>query len=705
MTIQSSAPRDWAAARPVLVASFLYLMVFRVYEHMTCSRSIILQRKMAEDGNLQQETDGQNLPTSSIDGNRSQDEAQEQEPAERLTESDDIELRLKKWDARQKELAFNLPVIWTHQGFYEAVRKGDLDAVKKRASMVLVPMFPFPMPMLRTRFTEFEANAFQVATVAGQKEMFRELIKIVNDFDPHTCVSMLKEKNNNGETILTLAVAQGNIEIVKELVETCVELVDIPNKKGELPVTVAALIGKKKIVTILFKLTLGMLDLNPSGGDVEEDVVVTNSTQPSQGVSEDRDQAKPAYQSRHHGFRLFKACIRSKIYDKALEVFKMFPIVCIKEMAKEDGKTMNSLVMATIELQEQRNFITRFLESCLARWGKSCKLCSGFERYWKFLLVRTAKSWYETNYEQPKSALSLLVWICDHMSRSEISDEIVQRVLTKPFLTAMGQADATFTDTIGFFDSKLPSDMISLINPVTGVLGAIHGERNGNTILHLAAMLSSAKKLSRFPSPSLQMQSEMQRFKNAEKIVPMCKAVENNDNLTPMDLFVERHRELKNDGEKWLKETASSCSLLAMLIVTVMFSAAFTVPGGYENDTGRPVYMGSKYLTVFIISDALSLLFSSTSAMVFLGIYTSLFREEDFLKRLPITLICGLFTLFLSITTMVIAFSAALILTLREDFVWITLPVLMSASIPVIIYSVLNIPIFVHVLYSTLFRH
>jgi hypothetical protein len=105
--------------------------------------------------------------------------------------------------------------------------------------------------------------------------------------------------------------------------------------------------------------------------------------------------------------------------------------------------------------------------------------------------------------------------------------------------------------------------------------------------------------------------------------------------------------------------------VVAVLIVTITFVAAFTVPSGNNQESGFPIFIHKTWFMVFIISDALSLFSSSTSVLRFLGILTSHYAEEDFLKLLPTKMIIGLFTLFFSITTMVIAFSTTLCNMLR----------------------------------------
>jgi hypothetical protein len=44
------------------------------------------------------------------------------------------------------------------------------------------------------------------------------------------------------------------------------------------------------------------------------------------------------------------------------------------------------------------------------------------------------------------------------------------------------------------------------------------------------------------------------------------------------------HKDLQKDGEKWMKDTANYCMLVATLIATVIFAIAFTVPGGNNQE-------------------------------------------------------------------------------------------------------------------------
>ncbi|KAF2322000.1 hypothetical protein GH714_005452 [Hevea brasiliensis] len=188
------------------------------------------------------------------------------------------------------------------------------------------------------------------------------------------------------------------------------------------------------------------------------------------------------------------------------------------------------------------------------------------------------------------------------------------------------------------------------------------------------------------------------RFANAkgtamvqvEKVVQLSyKEMQNKDRKSPRQVFTGKHENLVEKGDKWMKDTASSCATVAALVVTVVFAAAFTVPGGNNSDLGIPVYLKETSFMIFAVLDALGLFSSSTSLLMFLGILTSCYSEEDFLKALPMRLSIGLITLFFSIASMLTAFTAAFHLVLFHRVKWITIPIGLIASAPVTLFALL----------------
>ncbi|KAI7983314.1 Ankyrin repeat-containing protein ITN1 [Camellia lanceoleosa] len=124
-------------------------------------------------------------------------------------------------------------------------------------------------------------------------------------------------------------------------------------------------------------------------------------------------------------------------------------------------------------------------------------------------------------------------------------------------------------------------------------------DKDGNTILHHAAMLSPSSHLDGISGAALQMQRELQWFEEVEKVVqPMYREIQNNDGKTARALFTSEHKKLRREGEKWMKETSTSCTVVAALIATVMFTAVFTGPRGYNGTTGILV-LASKFIHGF----------------------------------------------------------------------------------------------------------
>ena len=149
-----------------------------------------------------------------------------------------------------------------------------------------------------------------------------------------------------------------------------------------------------------------------------------------------------------------------------------------------------------------------------------------------------------------------------------------------------------------------------------------------------------------------------------------------------------------------MKDTAMSCSMVGVLIVTIMFAAVFTIPDGNEQNNGFPIFLNKKLFMAFIVSNALSLFSYSTLVLMFLEILTSRYAEEDFLQSLPRKMIIGLSNLFFSITATMIAFSSAFVLMLHEQS-WIFKPVICLASIPITLCVLMQFPLLVAMAIST----
>ncbi|KAG8385107.1 hypothetical protein BUALT_Bualt03G0007000 [Buddleja alternifolia] len=241
-------------------------------------------------------------------------------------------------------------------------------------------------------------------------------------------------------------------------------------------------------------------------------------------------------------------------------------------------------------------------------------------------------------------------------------------------------------------------EIFSLMLGLNGVkdLIASYIDIYGSNMLHLVAKLAPQAQLNVIPGAALQMQREVLWFKEVEKIVkPSYRNMMNRDGQTPYELFLEKHKDLMKEGEKQMKQTANSCMLVTMLIATVVFTTAFTVPGGYNNN-GTPILNDNKLFMVFPISAAIATLSSLISTFVFLSILTSRYSENDFLKSLPLLLVIGVGTLFVSIVAMMVAFCTCLLFYQHRLAV---VTILFFVIVP-IMFLVLKYPLLVTILRS-----
>ncbi|XP_039165805.1 ankyrin repeat-containing protein ITN1-like [Eucalyptus grandis] len=176
---------------------------------------------------------------------------------------------------------------------------------------------------------------------------------------------------------------------------------------------------------------------------------------------------------------------------------------------------------------------------------------------------------------------------------------------------------------------------------------------------------------------------------------------EHHKGKTFWNLFMENHKTLLKNAEKWVKDTTNSCMIVSTLIATVLFAAVFTVPGGNDDKTGFPLLLGKDSLLVFTISNALGLFSSMTAILLFLAIITSRYEAQDFLYSLPKKIITGLGFLFLSLAFMLVAFSATLTIVLDKRVEWVLIPITLLASLPVALFVVLQLPLLLQMFRST----
>ncbi|XP_042048527.1 uncharacterized protein LOC121794434 [Salvia splendens] len=225
-------------------------------------------------------------------------------------------------------------------------------------------------------------------------------------------------------------------------------------------------------------------------------------------------------------------------------------------------------------------------------------------------------------------------------------------------------------------------------------------DNDGNSALHLAAMLANRRNWL-IPGPALQMQWEVKWYEFVEKSMPAkffmpC----NQDGETPWEMFTENHKELAKEASEWLYKTSESCSVVAVLIATVAFTASSTVPGGIESN-GTPVLKKQPAFNVFAIASLVALCFSIASVVMFMAFFTSRHREKDYGTNLPAKLLVELTSLLISIAAVLVSFCAAHFFVIKDTFKYTAFSLYAATLFPVALYAFWQIPMYYELVKAT----
>ncbi|KAM0010900.1 putative ankyrin repeat-containing domain, PGG domain, leucine-rich repeat domain superfamily [Helianthus debilis subsp. tardiflorus] len=551
---------------------------------------------------------------------------------------------------------------------YEAAIKGDWRAAK--------PILDKRPDVIRFAITENYETLLHVAASAESTKAVEEFVtNLVNLMDKKD----LELQNTNCSTALSLAAAAGNVKTAMIMVKNNPDVAEIPGNNRMMPLYMAALFAKPEMARYLYDISKKM------GGD---------------------------YWSHDNRGWVLQKCVESDIFDLALKIVGDHPELLVKK---------------------------GLLTDVLLALAQKPKAFEGKKLHVVFRIIKSIFGVFHVKVgpdEKESEALQLLKIIWGNMAKMTKTE--VNDIIRGPPLRE-GRTIKGYPSRVLFVAAKLGNTrfIVELIRSYPDLIWKV--DDKGKTIFHLAVkrrqekiynllyeigamkdlitpikdkkgnnmlhMVSKSAKQSRFQNVSgvaFQMQRELLWFKEVEQMIPPSyRQRKNGDNETPQDLFTKKHEKLVTKGEDWMKNTASQCMVVATLITTIVFVAAFALPGGYDQDTGIPFFRKEPALIIFVIADTVSLISSSTSVLMFLAILTSRYAERDFLESLPRKLLFGLAMLFLSIVTMMIAFSASFFVVYDKKVKWVPITITGLAGMPVILFAILQFRLLGDVFYST----
>ncbi|CAB4274420.1 unnamed protein product [Prunus armeniaca] len=553
-----------------------------------------------------------------------------------------------------------------HQPFIDSVTEGDWDLAKEYLSR--------NPEAIRERGSTYGLTALHMAVALENVNMAKALVESMTEED-------LEIQDANGLTAFTHVVSRGITQLAKCIIEKNKKLLSLPSPPDNLiPLVWAYSIGHWELARYLYSVT------------------------PLEALLQDDGCG---------GAEIVSESFRAKKLDIALDLIRRCPNLAV-------AKNYSGLTPLQMCASTRSGFLNGMH---LKFWQQWIYDCMGILRG----LVPNPRKLFGINHiykmkwthERTSEILHSMCEVIEGKSVKQLRGSVVEAAIFEAikqghveFVREMFIANQAASGLIGENGKSMLQFAIEcrqekvyfFLYKFTGVvpnwLTSI--DQFGNTLLHAAESLSPIAQLNHIQGAALQLQRELQWFKEIEKIVPpkILEVVNVTDGMTARDLFTKNHKELAKEGERSMKETATSCTVVGALIITIMFTAAFTVPGGNNGNTGMPLFLDKKLFQVFIVSDALSLFSSTTSVMTFLGVLTSRYAEADFLKSLPTKMIIGLFTLFFSIATMMIAFVSTLFIMLGENS-WIVIPIILLASAPVVSFAWMQFPLLVDIFIST----
>ncbi|CAH1436293.1 unnamed protein product [Lactuca virosa] len=549
-------------------------------------------------------------------------------------------------------------------------------------------------------------------------------------------VTVLNKITNNGNTALHVAVGTSKkpwfLQKLLGVIPENTQLLDVRNSDGSTLLHVAAIVGNTEAADILLGRNLDLLLAKDNEGHTPLAIALSNMhTETSKHLLKyiNTDREKDALFSGTSGDEHLVNVISSKDFGFAKDLMQHYKTLhtdAVLMAIAQNFPCELSILEEYIgtDMVEERDI---FCETCWICIVDRCIPCVSWFCIAPFcfvidfcliLLLRIVRMlvspFIKERVQIHEDAMELLTVVCRLTIETKHSSSFPQ-YYTNPILEAARQNSYEVVQRIVyFFPSAIMSAnedghnviqyaVINRSEKVYNLLYEMSEHRNiyrtikdssGNNLLHLAARLAPSNKLNLISGAALQIQRELLWFKEVEGFVcPLSIIQKNSSGETPKMIFTREHKDLVIEGEKWMKSTAESYTITAALIITIVFAAAITVPGGSNQDTGIPIFTYKTAFTIFAISDAISLFAAVTSLLMFLSILTARFAEQDFLFKLPTKLIIGLATLFISTTAMIVAFAATLYLVFGQSHSRVLIPIAVLTCLPITSFVTLQFPL------------
>ncbi|KAK9714956.1 hypothetical protein RND81_06G133200 [Saponaria officinalis] len=381
---------------------------------------------------------------------------------------------------------------------------------------------------LRTGITSGGETALHIAAAAKQVH----IVKAVSSRDSGSLIYT----NKDGSTSFCFAAVSGVVEIAETMQKQNNKLPNIRGKQGMTPLHMAVLLGHRDMVWYLLEVTDG-----------------TKLT--------DQDRIE-----------ILTSSIDTDLFDVALHILENNLHLAFLRDARGE-MALHALARKPLKVSGYQPSIWNIFSGNCTDNGKECEEVLELTKFLWHLVIQRKKEDISVSIRQPWR----LLFVAARLGKVEFLT-----VLIRSYPDLIWKVDENGYSIFHIAVINRQVQIFKLIYEIGAIknLIATYKDQNENNMLHLASKLAPLNRLSCVSGAALQMQRELQWFEAVKQIVRSeYTEAENKDHKTPQALFNEEHETLRKLGEEWMKKTAESCALVAALIATVVFSAAFQLPG------------------------------------------------------------------------------------------------------------------------------
>ncbi|XP_027074120.1 uncharacterized protein [Coffea arabica] len=502
----------------------------------------------------------------------------------------------------------------------------------------------------------------------------------------------LKAKNVNGDTALHEAARFGHKDVAEIMLRTEKDLASERNKLGETPLFVAAACGKKEAFSLLEK-HIGdcMMRRNDGctilhaaviGGCYSLAICILESYPDLAGKRNEKGKtALHLLAEKPESFRSGSAYTLKDLGRKSLiplHILRTIIYSCIAVLYKESQPVnsaedpSNSASIHKLNRSSFANFILGF------PWLKEIDDAKQSHAVALMLAERLirAEDWSHYVHAEDKDLEVSQFGMISSEKKNRLPDPLIQATrlgiieVVQEILSVHPEAAYTFDGKgrnilqIAVEERKwfLYDYLMTSGTHMDRMLSAIDYE--GNSIIHLAARLEPPPSPSTPPAVVPQMMWEVLWFKRVQyDAFPYLWQLQNSDGKTAKQVFETNHASLRENAERTVRDLANTVLIVSVLIGTINFAAIFTVPGGFDQTTGEPIFLKNRrwefgLLMFYLAGGLFSSLFTMGTLLVIIFLR---FETEDFYVSLPCYYVMDMIAIFYSAVFTIVACCQALI--------------------------------------------